>query len=851
LNEPDFVTPLDDDEAFFRNMLGDIDEPNAPFGLLAVQGEGSVIGQVTQTLTPRLAQGIREQVRALGVSAASVLHLAWAMVLARAGAQERVVFGTVLSEPMQGGVINTSPLRIDIVDQGARASLIQTHERLAELASHAHVPLALARRCSAVAAGTPLFCAVLDTTCGPTVGGAQSDYPLTLSVDDTAGGFALTARVIGRVDAGRVCAFMCQALAQLVQALAQAPDTPVSHIDVLPPAERAQLLVQWNDTRRAYPRESCIHELFELQARRTPDAPALVHADGSLSYAQLDAQANRLAHRMIALGVEAGDFVALALPRSPELVIAELAVLKCGAAYLPLDPAHPAGRLRFMIEDCCARLVIHGEGVAPADGRVPWIRFDRDQLGGDCAKPDVRRRATDVAYVMYTSGSTGAPKGVLVPHRAISRLVINNGYLEFRTGDSVAFAAQPAFDASTFEVWGPLLNGGRVVVIDQETLLDPQRFVAALRRHSVNVMWLTVGLFNQYARALASILPGLRCMLVGGDVLDPAVIDRVVRDAAPQALVNGYGPTETTTFATTYRIDHVAGNRSIPIGRPIANTRVYILDRQRRPVPVGVRGEIYIGGDGVALGYLNRPELTAERFVPDPFSDVPGARMYKTNDLARYREDGNIEFLGRDDHQVKLRGFRIEVDEIRARLASHYDVADAVVVVREDAPGDKRLVAYCVANGRELDLVALRRHVAQVLPDVMVPAAFVQLRSLPLTPSGKVDRRALPAPDMDACVRRRYEAPEGGIETTLAVLWAELLNVRQVGRRDNFFELGGHSLLAIRLAARMREHGLHAETEALFTSSDLAELATRIDGTSREVAVPPNLIPAMFEEMRF
>ena len=850
MNEIDFGAH---NEAFFTGMLGDIDEPTAPFGLLGVQGDGSAIGEVTQALAPQLARGIREQARALDVSTGSVMHLAWALVLARASGQERVVFGTVVSGRMHGGVVSILPVRIDVADEGVRASLRHTHARLEELSIHEHVPLTLARRCSAVAAGRPLFGAVLDTKCGRIAGAAQTDYPLTLSVDDTAEGYALIVRVRGQVDAGRICTFMCHALDQLVQALAHAPDTPVSRIDVLPPAERAQLLVQWNETQRAFPCESCIHELFELQVRKTPDAPALVDVDGSLSYAQLDAQANRLAHRMIALGVEPGDFVALALPRSPQLVIAELAVLKSGAVYLPLDPAHPAARLKFMIEDSGARLVVHGEGVALADLQVPQIEFACDWASGVCAKPDVRSHASDVAYVMYTSGSTGTPKGVLVPHRAVVRLVINNGYLEFRAGDSVAFAAQPAFDASTFEVWGPLLNGGRVAVIRQDTLLDPQRFVAELRRHAVDVMFLTIGLFNQYARALAPVLPGLRCMLVGGEVLDAVVIDKVLREAAPQELVHCYGPTETTTFATTYRIDHVAGNQPIPIGRPISNTRIYILDRQRRPAPVGVRGEIYIGGDGVALGYLNRPELTAERFLPDPFSDRPGARMYKTNDLGRYREGGDIEFLGRDDHQVKLRGFRIEVEEVRARLTLHHDVADAVVVVREDVPGDKRLVAYCVANGQgqALDPAGLRRHVAQVLPDVMVPSAFVQLRSLPLTPSGKVDRRALPAPAMDAYAQRRYVAPEGEIETTLAALWAELLNVRQVGRHDNFFELGGHSLLAIRLAARMRERGLYTETVALFTSSDLAELATRVDTNSREVAVPPNLIPATFEEMRF
>jgi acyl-coenzyme A synthetase/AMP-(fatty) acid ligase len=386
---------------------------------------------------------------------------------------------------------------------------------------------------------------------------------------------------------------------------------------------------------------------------------------------------------------------------------------------------------------------------------------------------------------MYTSGSTGVAKGVEVPHRAISRLVINNGYLDFQPNDRVAFAANPAFDASTLEVWGALLNGGRVVVIDQETVLSPLRFVQALQASAVNVMWLTVGLFNQYAGELLGVLPSLRYLVVGGDVLDPRVIGRVLREGAPQHLLNGYGPTETTTFASVYRIEAVSAQGSIPIGRPIANTQIYLLDRLMQPVPIGVAGEIYIGGAGVARGYLNRPQLTAQRFISDPFSGDPQARIYKTGDLGRWLADGNIEYLGRNDTQVKMRGFRIELGEIEAKLSALEGVREAVVLAREDAPGEKRLVAYVTAqSGVELSADALRGQLLAVLPEYMVPSAYVSLAALPLTGNGKVDRKALPAPAGSTRRRRAtarkpwprsgrtYSAWNASVGMTISSSWA-------------------------------------------------------------------------------
>ena len=444
-------------------------------------------------------------------------------------------------------------------------------------------------------------------------------------------------------------------------------------------------------------------------------------------------------------------------------------------------------------------------------------------------------------YVMYTSGSTGQPKGVEVPHRAVSRVVVRNGYADFNATDRVVFAANPAFDATTLELWAPLLNGGVLVVIDQAVLLEPTRFVQALQAQAVTTLWMTVGLFNQYAAYMKPVLPQLRYVFVGGDVMDPGVIGEVMRECPPQHMFNAYGPTETTTFATTYEITADPHGKSIPIGRPIAQTQLYILDAQRKLVPMGAVGEIYIGGAGVALGYLNRPELTAERFIESPFT--AGQRLYKTGDLGRWLPDGTIEYRGRNDFQVKVRGFRIELGEIEARLAEHADVHEAVVLAREDSPGDKRLVAYIVTNHHAAPSTdTLRTYLNGVLPEYMVPAAYVTLDAFPLNANGKVDRKALPAPDGDAYLSRAYEAPVGEIEQALAQIWSEILKVEQIGRHDHFFELGGHSLLAATQIARIRQVlGVEVPLKELFAQPELAAFAAVVQQAER--SEQPALIP--------
>ncbi|WP_395608028.1 amino acid adenylation domain-containing protein [Pseudomonas sp. B22129] len=842
---------LEDHETFFREMLGDIDEPTEVAALGADE-------TARLALDPHLSQRLRTQARQSGVSAASLMHLAWAQVLGKVSGREHVVFGTVMLGRLQGGegaeramgvFINTLPLRVDLGENPVRDALRATHARLTQLLSHEHAPLALAQRCSAVALNTPLFNVLFNYRhSAPQAGGVaeawhgiqllkaeeHTNYGLSMSVDDLGHGFSLKAMGQG---ARRVCDYLSIALEQVVAALEHNRDIAISHLPILPPAELQQL-AGFNATARVFPREHTVQRLFEAQAQARPDAAAALHGEQVLSYGELNTRANRLAHHLLGLGVRPGDNVAILLPRSLDLLVSQLAVLKCAAAYVPLDINAPAERQGFMVQDSGATWLLTHSG-ATVD--YPAQRLDLDTLALDPHpnhNPGLSQSSDSVAYIMYTSGSTGTPKGVLVPHRGITRLVLNNGYADFNASDRVAFASNPAFDASTMDVWGALLNGGQVQVIDHATLLDPVAFGAAL--NGATVLFVTTALFNQYVQMIPEALAGLRILLCGGERADPAAFRSLLARAKALRLVHCYGPTETTTYATTHEVHAIAENAdSVPIGRAISNTQIHVLDAQLQPVPLGVTGEICIGGDGVAKGYLNRPELTAEKFVADPFNE--GHWMYRTGDLGRWNAEGLLECIGRNDDQVKVRGFRIELGEIEARLGAFAGIQDVVVLAREDVPGDKRLVAYFTWAGEPVGLDSVRAHLQGQLPDYMLPSAYVPLVQLPLTANGKVDRKALPVPALEALHSRDFEAPVGALEQTLAQLWAGVLKLEQVGRHDSFFELGGHSLLAIRLVNLMEEAGLQVSLAELFQYASVASVAAmvhqRTDEPLRDSAV--------------
>ncbi len=824
-------------EAFFRGMLAGVDEPTAPFGLLDVRGDGAGIEEAKQDLGLDLARRLREQARVLGISAASLFHLAWAAVVSKTSGRDDVVFGTVLFGRLQGGegaerglgmFINTLPLRVQLAEGSVLEQVREVQTRLAELLRHEHAPLSLAQRCSAVPAPAPLFSALLNYRHSQTeamVDGAnawqgieilssseeRSNYPIVLSVDDLGERFALSAQTLSPVAPERLCALMQTALDNLITVLETAPDTAMRRIGVLPEAERRQVLYDWNATEADYPRDRCLHELFEAQVRKTPDAPALVFEDRQLSYAELNARANRLAHYLRRLGVKPDDRVAICLARSVELVISQLAVLKAGAAYVPLDPAYPAERLAYMLEDSAPLALLTDTGLKvrlterSAGARLIDLFADAAQWAHQPSdNPDlavVGLTPHHLAYVIYTSGSTGQPKGVMVPHAGVMNLVCwHNRKFQVSAADRATQLAGLAFDASAWETWPYLSAGASLHLVKPELLGQPEALWQQLADDCITIAFMSTPLAELM---LASPRPeqlALRCLLTGGDRLHghpPAGL--------PFELVNNYGPTENSVVSTSCTVP--AGGEGLPpIGKPIANTRVYLLDPQGELVSIGVAGEIHVAGDGIARGYLNQPELTAERFIQDPFSNDPNARLYKTGDLGRWRQDGSIEFLGRNDFQVKIRGFRIELGEIEARLAACAGVHEAVVMAREDQPGDKRLVAYLTAmTDASLNIDELRAQLKAGLPEYMVPAAFVILEALPLTANGKLDRKALPAPDASALQTQQYEAPQGETEQALADIWAELLKVDQVGRHDNFFDLGGHSLLVVKLVLEIKQ----------------------------------------------
>jgi len=600
-------------------------------------------------------------------------------------------------------------------------------------------------------------------------------------------------------------------------------------------AERQRVLFDWNRTATEYPRRACIHEVFEQEAARRPDAIALKFRDRQMTYGELNRRANQLAHYLRELGVGPEMMVGMLLERSFEIVIALMAVLKADGAYVPLDPSYPAARLGFMRADTKIPVMLTQQAlnnpvpggskavVVPLDGDCPEIdRQSADNL-------DHRSIAENLAYVMYTSGSTGRPKGVMVPHRAVVRLVKNTNYAELTDQETFLQFSPVSFDASTLEIWGPLLNGGCLAIMPpgEQSLAE---LGAAIRTYGVTSMWLTAGLFNVMVEQRLEDLRPLRQLLIGGDVLSPAHVAKALAELPACKMINGYGPTEGTTFSCCHPIQDDDGRAaSIPIGRPLSNTQVYLLNAMQEPVGIGEVGELCIGGDGLARGYLNQPELTAEKFVPHPFSDEPGARIYKSGDLARYRADGTIEFLGRADNQVKVRGHRIELGEIESVLMQHDGVQSCVVSAQANGAGEKKLVAYVVASIRNLGDSGLRSFLEEKLPAYMLPSAFVFLPALPLTPNGKVDQAALPAPEMSPVPVSL--SPQSEMEQIIATVWKRVLGLKQVGVEENFFDLGGDSLQLLDAHAELqRSVGIDLSITDLFEHSTIRGLAQRMAG---------------------
>jgi aspartate racemase len=615
----------------------------------------------------------------------------------------------------------------------------------------------------------------------------------------------------------------------ILQSIVKDPNQPIGSLAMLTPEEKHLIVHEWNDTRADYPHEA-VSRVLEERAKASPNAVAIIHDNERLTYAELNSRANRLARYM---RISPGATVVIYMERSIEMVICELAILKAGGVYVPVDPSDPKPRSEFMLEDSHASLILVKKPPSglqlPDECRMVCLETEREAIdrleGGDLAEgPSLK----DTAYIMYTSGSTGQPKGVRVPHRGICRLILNTNYVHISPGDTVAHISNPAFDASTFEVWGALLNGARLAIFDRETVLTPAMLAARISEEHVDTIFMTAQLFNLFSRETPGAFKNVRELLVGGDVVESAPVKRVLKNGPPKRLINAYGPTENTTFSIWYPVHEPVGDY-IPIGKPISNTTAYILDEYYEPVPVGVTGEIYLGGDGVADGYHGRPDLDASVFIPDPF--YSGSKLYRTGDLACYLPDGHIKFLGRRDSQVKIRGFRIELGEIKSAIDS-FSVVSATLVTAREVNGEKRLAAYVISEGKMVDIDALRQHLRSKLPDYMIPSDFVVIDKIPLTAIGKVDYSALPEPAHEL-KERPSNGPQDELERALIGIWEEVLGISPVGVQDNFFDLGGHSLMAVRLIAKIEDKlKVKLPINTVFLSPTISQIASAIRGNS-------------------
>jgi amino acid adenylation domain-containing protein len=831
-------------------------------------------------LSKELTEAVKTLSRKEGVTLFMTLLAAFQTLLYRYTGQEDIVVGSPIAnrnraeiEGLIGFFVNTLVLRTKFDgDPTFKELLVRVREMALGAYAHQDLPfekLVEERHPERSLNHTPLFQVMFVLQNAPTMslnfGGLRTTavpistetakFDLTLFVSETGGELSGSIEYNSDLFDSDTIERLSGNFQTLLQGIIENPEQRISHLPLLTQAEQHQLLIDRNDTQKGYPRDKCIHELFEAQVEQSPDAVAVTFEGERLSYRELNARANQLARHLIKNGVGPEVVVGICMERSLEMMVGLLGILKAGGAYMPLDPNYPNERLAFMLEDTHAAVLVSQTRMLTylpeSCARIVCLDRDYGEIAHESSENTISgATAQNLAYVIYTSGSTGQPKGVEVLHRGVLRLVFEVDYVQVGVNETFLHLSPDSFDASTFEIWGALLNGAKCVFFPGK-IPSPNEIASTLRHHEISTLWLTASLFNTIIDEAPETLSSVRQLLIGGEALSVAHVRRALALLPHTQIINGYGPTESTTFACCYPIpvqldDSVS---SIPIGRPIANTEVYLLDSQLSPVPIGVAGELYIGGDGLARGYLNRPELTAEKFIAHPFKK-DGARLYKTGDVARYRSDGNIEFLGRMDHQVKVRGYRIEAGEIESALGQHPEVREAVVLARvEDSLGDpstgRRLVAYVVPRREPAPTITeLKNYLKQKLPPFMIPSAFVLLNTLPLTANGKIDRRALPAPDQSRPeIEESYVAPLTPEEQLLAEIWAEVLKLEKVGIHDNFFELGGHSLLATQAISRIqRMFKVELPLRALFERPTVAELANRVEeirGKERRLPASP------------
>ena len=761
------------------------------------------------------------------ITLSTLIQSGWGLLLSRYSGEKDVIFGAVISgrsanlkgiESMVGLFINTLPVRIRISSRDLLLPWLENFQiQQSKLHMYEHSPLVQVHGWSQVPRGVPLFKSIIGVENYPVHSfkrmqdirvSQKTNYPLTVIAEP---GEILSLRMVydhRYFDSGTINR-MLRHFKTLLESMVINPEGHLSDLQLLTQEEQHQILVTWNAAKSDYPTDLCIHQLFEHQVKRTPDAVAVSFDTEELNYQKLNSRANQLAHHLRKMGVKPEVFVGIYMERSMEMIVAILAIVKAGGAYVPLDTTYPKERLRFMLEDTNVSVLLTQKRMLEKlpENKATVILLDSEEknIAKQSTKNPVNETTPEnLIYVMYTSGSTGKPKGICITHKSISRLLFNTNYINLGPGDKIAQVSNSSFDAATFEIWGALLFGAQLVGIKKDVALSPHEFVSQLRKQKITVLFLTTALFNQCASEVPQAFKSIRVLLFGGEAVDPKWVKKLLDSNPPEQLLHVYGPTESTTFSSWYLVKEVKESATtIPIGSPISNTKLYILDSDLRPVPIEVPGELYVGGDGLARGYLNRPGLTAENFIPDPFSRRPGMRLYRTGDLACYLADGNIEFRGRIDYQIKIRGFRVELREVEAALREYAGIRDVIVILRDDV-ADKRLVAYLVAEDHP-SVPELRKFLQEKLPDYMIPSAFVILDDFPVTPNGKIDRKALPAPDSKRPeLRGAFVAPHTDIEKKLAEIWANILGINQIGIYDSFFELGGHSLLATQLISQLR-----------------------------------------------
>ena len=851
--------------AYWRQALSDLPVLELPTDRRRPAVSTYAGARVPFTLPADVTRGLKTLSRREGATLFMTLLAAFQALLSRLCGQEDVVVGAPTAgrtrpevEGLIGFFVNMLVLRGDL--RGAppfTKHLAQVRERALAAYAHQDVPfeklveeLAPARdlsrhplfQVSLVLQNTPPAdwrLPGLTVTRVESAASGRTKFDLTVSLTERGGELAgFFEYATDLFDATTIERF-ARHFRVLLEAILATPEISIARLPLLDRDEHARLLAQGRGPDSALP-PSCVHDVFAMQVARTPDAPAVVQGMESLTYRELDARANRLAHRLRELGVAADVRVALCLPRSLELVVAMLAALKAGGAYVPLDPGYPADRMMLMLADAAPPVLVTQRSRLPAlpafGGHVLCIDRDSAELARQPSDPPAcDATPAHLAYVIYTSGSTGRPKGVMVTHDSVVGLACKQNFVAISTTDTIGHVSNVAFDAATFEVWGALLNGARLAVLARDDVLSAPAFVRAVDREQITCMFLTTSLFNAIASEDAHAFRGLRSLLFGGEAHDPSRVGEVMRATPPGRLVNAYGPTETTTFATFHEVRPEEAGCEIPIGRPLRGVEIVIVDAHGGLVPQGVVGEICIGGRGVARGYLDLPGETAERFVPHPAD--PYRRVFKSGDLGRWNVAGAVEYVGRNDEQVKIRGFRIEPAEVAAAVRSHPSVRACHVMARRQASGDLGLTAYFVAavGERALTVRALHDHVASRVPSFMVPASFVEVDALPITENGKLDHRALPDPGTFAIPVTAYVAPRDDIERALCAIWVQALGIGQVGIDDDFFDLGGHSLLAARVFSRIdADLRCSLPLGVLFGAPTVRELAQRI----RDAQVP-------------